>query len=145
MTDPLRNLAPGATFKLPSVEQMRREVESGEFSPESVEIAKRIQMEAENAEQSRLYQEKLDMGLLVGSGVKPNLKELSKHFVKHVEKTTVAMVEVTKAAKKATRTFREMGKKLAQIDKPTPGAKLQHRPFHTPELQLLRDQLASKG
>jgi len=40
--DPLRNLAPGATYKLPSVEQMREEVESGVFSPESKKIAQDI-------------------------------------------------------------------------------------------------------
>lgn len=166
MTDPLRNLAPGATFKLPSIEQMRREMETGEFSSESIAVARDIlesvepadliteanresdhaarvaKAKARDEEQAKLYQEKLDMGLLVGSGVRPNLKEISKHFVKQVEKTVVAMNGVTKAARKAEASFKEMGEKLSRVKKEyVPQPHLTHRPFKTPEMQRLRDSL----
>jgi hypothetical protein len=47
----IRNDMPVAkTFQLPSVEQMKREVETGEFSPESIAIAESILKNAENIE-----------------------------------------------------------------------------------------------
>jgi len=70
-----------------------------------------------DAEQAELYKEKLDMGLLVGSGVKPNLKEISKHFVKHVEKLGTEMHEIGKTAQKTTTAFREIGGKVGKVKK----------------------------
>jgi hypothetical protein len=165
-------------FQLPSEEVMRREIESGVFSPESIEITQRIQKEAElynpdqdaddfganeaqrlddlearkarmaeyDTEQSRLYQEKLDMGLLVGSGVKPDVKEIASHFVKKMDTVTTALKEAGETAQKTTTAFREVGEKIGRVKKEyVRPDHLTHRPFKTHEMQILREQLRGRS
>lgn len=97
---------------------------------------------AYHEEQAKLYQDSLNMGLLPGSGVKPNLKEISKHFVQKMKPVEKNFREVGKAARTAATAFKATGEKIGRVKKEyVPQPHLTHRPFKTPEMQLLREQL----
>jgi ribosomal protein L22 len=98
-------------------------------------------LKAYDEEQARLYKEKLDMGLLVGSGVKPNLKEISKHFVKQMKPIEKALRETGKAAKKTSKVLNEVAESARPKKEYVRPPHLTHRPFKTPEMQLLSQVL----
>lgn len=149
---------------LPSVEQMKREVETGEFSPESLAIARSIQAEALGVDLVRIDDEAKFEDPLADvddwwatqehfgaplqddylpamprkkSFVEKQTDDIMARVTKQITPATAHFKKIATETKKTTKAFKKISKAIPQ--KPAPGAKLQHRPFLI--LSAIRDEL----
>jgi len=142
-------------FELPSVEQMRREVETGKFSPESIAIAEELLRNAEDTPKSQVVVAgALDEVPGRAEAFKLRMREKREQSQKWREeaskpsaKPSDMLKRTTKRVKHITKNMNQLGEAARQaseaIEAFSPGH-LTQRPFHTLEMiafrEILQDQ-----